>query len=256
MKSFVAIVVGTFIAAQTWAADTACPEHFAAGRPPLVINAKLAAKTKELCNSGYGALHSGITKTPLYSAEHLTQERLVQGKGLRRQSEFHPDDRLPSSDRAELRDYARSGYDRGHVAPSGDMFDLTSQEESFSLANMIPQEPSVNRGVWERIESGVRRMARGRGELYIVTGPIFQGEKLQRIGGRVIVPTAVFKAIYDPGRQEAGAYIVDNEPGASAKVISVTELKGVTGLDVFPGVNPRIKDKAMRLPMPKPRKQR
>jgi endonuclease G, mitochondrial len=121
---------------------------------------------------------------------------------------FHPDDRLTPSERAELADYARSGYDRGHIVPSGDMFDPKSQHESFSLANMIPQESSINRGVWERIESGVRRMVKSRGELYAVTGPLFQGGELKRIGGRVIVPTATFKAIYDPNRQEAGAYMV------------------------------------------------
>ena len=40
----------------------------------------------------------------------------------------------------------------------------------------------------------------------MVTGPIFEGSSLQRINGRVLVPTFVFKAIYDPIRNEAGAY--------------------------------------------------
>jgi endonuclease G, mitochondrial len=53
--------------------------------------------------------------------------------------------------------------------------------------------------------------------LYVITGPLYQGGELKRIGGRVQVPTAIFKAIYDPNRQEAGAYVVGNAPGAILK---------------------------------------
>jgi endonuclease G len=215
------------------------------------VNAKLAAKTREVCYTGYGLLHSGVTRTPLYSAEHLTRDRLMEGKGLKRQSQFHPDEHIPPSERAELYHYARSGYDRGHVAPSGDMFDLQSQHESFSLANMIPQVPSINRGVWEKIESGVRRMVKSRGELYVVTGPLFQGAKLDKIGGAVMVPTSMFKAVYDPQKDEAGAYLVENVEGAAPQVISITEIERLSGIRLFPTLNDRIKTKAMRLPLPK-----
>ena len=248
------VIAALLLAASVWAASSACPDHFAGGQAPDILNQKLAVKTKELCNIGFAELHSGVTRTPLYSAEHLTVEHLLQGRGLKRLNSFHPEDRLPASDRAELSDYARSGYDRGHIAPSGDMFSSESQHESFSLANMIPQEPSINRGVWERIESGVRRMAKGKGELFVVTGPLFQGDKLDRIAGRVLVPTAIFKAVYDPNRQEAGAYLVGNVVGATPRIMSIAELNEITGLDIFPAVSSRVKSRAMRLPVPKPRK--
>jgi endonuclease G len=233
------------------AAQTSCPEHFVKGQAPDIVNEKLVAKSREVCYTGYGLLHSGVTRTPLYSAEHLTRDRLMQGKGLKRQSKFHPDDHIPASERAELHHYARSGYDRGHVAPSGDMFDEQSQYESFSLANMIPQEPSVNRGVWEKIESGVRRMAKTRGELFVVTGPLFQGGKLQRIGGAVMVPTAMFKAVYDPGKGEAGAYVVENVEGAAPQIISIAVAEEMSGIRLFPAIGDAVKNKAMRLPLPK-----
>jgi endonuclease G, mitochondrial len=251
-----AFAVTLMLCATVWAAPSACPEHFQSGQAPDIINQKIAAKIRELCNTGFAGLHSGVNRTPLYSAEHLTVDRMEQGRGQKRVNSFHPDDRLPLSERAELADYARSGYDRGHIAPSGDMFDPQSQHESFSLANMIPQEPTINRGVWERIESGVRRMAKTREELFVVTGPLFQGSELQRIGGRVLVPTAIFKGIYDPIRREAGAYVVVNVPGAVPQVVSVTELNKMAWLDIFPAVSAQVKDRTMRLLIPKPRKQR
>jgi endonuclease G len=177
-------------------------------------------------------------------------------KGMKRTSKFYPDPNIPSSERAELHHYARSGYDRGHVAPSGDMFDQQSQQECFSLANMIPQEPSVNRGIWEGVESATRKLTIDRGELFVVTGPIYSGSNVQQIGGAVMVPTQVFKAIYDPKRNEAGAYLVGNEKGAQAQIITISKLEKESGIRIFPSISSEVKDNGMRLPEPKERKRR
>ncbi|MDD2273585.1 MAG: DNA/RNA non-specific endonuclease [Desulfuromonadaceae bacterium] len=238
------------------ASQTGCPEHFADSQAPDLINQKLATKTREVCYSGFALKHSGVTRTPLYSAEHLTRERILQGKGMKRQSKFHPDEHIPRSERAELHHYAKSGYDRGHVAPSADMFDLQSQFECFSLANMIPQVPENNRGPWEGIESAVRMMAKSKGELYVVTGPIYQGSNIEQIGGAVMVPTKLFKAIYDPQRKEAGAYLIDNTADAQPEKISIAELEKITGISIFPSVEENVKSRLMRLPEPKSYKER
>lgn len=239
-----------------YAAQTSCPEHFASGQAPDLINQKLKAKTKDVCYSGYAIKHSGITRTPLYSAEHLTRDHLAQAKGMKRNSKFFPDPNIPSSERAELHHYFKSGLDRGHMSPSADMFDQQSQQECFSLANMIPQEPSVNRGIWEAVESTTRKLAKAKGELYVVTGPIYSGENIQRVGGAVMIPTQVFKAIYDPNRNEAGAYLVGNSEGAQAQIISIKELESLSGISVFPSVSNQVKERVMRLSEPKLRKHR
>ena len=82
---------------------------------------------------------------PLWSAEHLTADGVARARGLERQGTFHEDERLSPDDRASLTDYERSGYDRGHMAPSGDMPDLDAQQQSFSLANVVPQTAALNR---------------------------------------------------------------------------------------------------------------
>ena len=233
------------------ASQTDCPEHFAHGQAPNFNNQKLTAKTREVCYSGFAVKHSGVTRTPLYATEHLTKGRLLQGKG----NQFHPDDHIPASERAELHHYARSGYDRGHVAPSADMFDTQSQYECFSLANMVPQVPENNRGPWEGIESTVRKLAKERGSIYVVTGPVFQGET-SRIGGAVLVPAKLYKAVYDPQRQEAGAYLIDNAADARPQKVSIAELEQIAGVDVFPAANASVKSKLMRLPEPKSYKER
>jgi len=114
-----------------------CPAFYVDGRLPEIRNTKMAAATTELCYGVFGVMHSGITRTPLWSAEHLTAHNVDAAKTLSRENSFHPEARLPANYRAELSDYARSGYDRGHMAPNGDMPDRETQHESFTLANML-----------------------------------------------------------------------------------------------------------------------
>jgi endonuclease G, mitochondrial len=242
--------------AASLAAPTACPQHVAGGEAPTLVNEKLAAKTREVCYVAFAVLHSGVTRTPLWSAEHLTRARVAAGASIGRRNTFHAEPRLPRSERAEIKDYSRSGFDRGHLTPSDDMPDERSQHESFSLANMVPQNPENNRILWKSIESAVRNLARRDDELYVVTGPIFQGATLQRLKGRVLVPTSLFKAVYDPKRQAAGAYVVPNAPGAERRGVSTAELQHLTGIDVFPGLPPEIRGTPMALPEPHVRRRR
>ena len=160
IRPFTMVLLSAVLSISTaFAAQTNCPEHFANGQAPDLINQKLSVKTRDVCYSGFSLKHSGITRTPIYSVEHLTRDRLAMAKGMKRSSKFYPDPNIPASERAELHHYVKSGFDRGHVAPSADMFDQQSQQECFTLANMVPQEPSVNRGVWERVESTTRKLA-------------------------------------------------------------------------------------------------
>ena len=253
--------------ALLWAAPAAaagCPEHFAAGAEPALVNPRLATRARELCYRGFAVLHSGLTRTPLWSAERLTTGRVEAARGVQRTNLFHPEERLPPDESAELADYARSGYDRGHMAPSGDMPDEESQAESFSLANMVPQAHRLNTGLWSAIEGTVRDLARREGEIYVVTGPVFQGGNLQALRGRVVVPTSVFKAVYDPRRGAAGAYLAPNrddavsgEAGVSTwEAVSIARPRELTGLDVFPSVPEAVKAVPPDLPEPRVRARR
>jgi endonuclease G len=233
-----------------------CPAHFAQGAEPVIANEKLHSKTAMLCYEAYAVMHSGVSRTPLWSAEHLTVDSVSKARGLKRKNAFHAEDKLPASERAELRDYVRSGYDRGHMSPSGDMPSETAQYESFSLANMIPQNPNKNQVLWEAIEEATRDLARRNGEVYVVTGPVFEGSSLERLNGRVLVPTSVYKAIYDSSRQQAGAYFTANAPGMEYETLSIAELQNRIGIDVFPKLPPEVKQSRMELPVPVPRNRR
>lgn len=250
-KPLFLLLAALLSAGPSVAAPRSCPEHFQAGRPPEVLNPRLLVGARELCFRAFALLHSAATRTALYSAERLTRDGIAAARGTPRDSEFHAEPALPEDERAELQDYARSGFDRGHLAPSGDMPDDEAQQESFSLANMVPQVPKLNRGIWEGIESAVRKMAEREGEIYVVTGPIFRGAELQRIGN-VIVPTHVFKAVLSVQRGLAAAYVAKNVDSAPWAVVNMAQLADLTGLDVFPALPANVRTIALRLPTPTP----
>jgi endonuclease G len=234
------------------AAPTACPELFWHGEAPDLTNPKLAKDTRALCFTAFAVLHSGVTRTPLWSAEHLTRERVQAAEQLERKNAFHAEPKLPKQERAELADYERTGFDRGHMAPAGDMPSPAAQHESFSLANIAPQTPELNRGLWEGIEAAVRELAREDGELYVATGPIFAGERLPALHGRVLVPSATYKAVYAPRRGQAGAYVAENTADPGWRVVSLGELARRSGIDPFPGLPEAVKAASLALPAPEP----
>jgi endonuclease G, mitochondrial len=234
--------------------QSSCSSQLYLDAPPSIKNPKLAVQTYPLCFSEIALLYSGIARTPVWSAEHLTAARIERARALPRlrSNAFHEELNLPPEERSELADYRRSGFDRGHMAPNGDMSTPAAQEESFSLANMIPQDPCNNEVLWEGIESAVRALALSDGEVYVITGPAFLGEQLQSLRGRVLVPTHIFKALYVPSRKASGAYFAPNDSSQRWEPISISELESRIKVDVFPQLGQEIKQQAMNLPAPTP----
>ncbi|WP_405044070.1 DNA/RNA non-specific endonuclease [Paracidovorax wautersii] len=204
-----------------------CPQHFAGGRPPVTPS---APKLRELCFDAFAVLHSGNTKTPVFVAQRLNRQILISGQGLKRPDKFFADARLPRGERAELDDYKGSGWSRGHMAPAGDMGTAESMAQSFSLANIVPQDPKQNGGSWAKIEDDTRKyVMRARGDVYVITGPVFE-PGARKIGSTgVAVPTHLFKLVYDPSRGKAWAHWQENSSAAIvARPISYGELVRLT----------------------------
>ncbi len=245
-----AALAATTLAVSGAAAALDCPEHFLRSREPRLTNPKLEPRTRRVCYTEFALLHSGLTRTPLWTAQHLTPERARAARDLKRTNSFHADPSIPAGERAELSDYTRSGFDRGHMAPAGDMTTPQAMDESFSLANMVPQDPDLNRNLWESIEHAVRDFSARRGDLYVVTGPMFIGENLQSLKGRILVPTHVFKAVYDPQTQTAGAYFAENRSGEDYEIVPLSRIEAMSGIEIFPGLAQAVKDAAADLPRP------
>ncbi len=255
MKNLLTAFLLLLFSAAATAQTTACLEHFANKAAPELTRPALQKQTIGLCFEAFALMHSGVSRTPLWVAEKLTRESLIRAKSVKRDDNFHAEATLPPQDRAELHDYARSGFDRGHMAPAADMPTLNAQHESFSLANIVPQQRQNNQILWAAIEGATRHMTNQRGALYVMTGPIFEGEKIERINGRVFVPTHIYKAVYDPVKKEGAAWITPNTGENTFEVVSITELEKRIRINLFPGIPAEVKDKIAALPEPRLRQR-
>ena len=254
-KLFVGAAFLASLLAPAFALASSCPDHYADGRAPEIRNPKLAVATRELCYGVFGIMHSGVTRTPLWSAENLRADNVASAQGLKRDNSFHAEPRLPREQRAELDDYARSGFDRGHMAPNGDMPDRRTQRESFTLANMVPQDGDHNRHIWAPIEGAVRKMAKKEGQLYVITGPAFLGTNLRKVGN-VLVPTHLYKVVYSPRQKLAAAWFTENRARAEIQVIPVAELERIVGIEFLPSLTRQQKERMLHLPKIRQKKQK
>lgn len=224
----------TVVAGQGFAE---CPAFFANGVPPAI---RPQPKLRALCYDAFAVLHSGDTKTPVFVAQRMNRA-LVEEADEKRTNRFYADARLPRSERAELEDYKRSGYSRGHMAPAGDMPSAQAMAQSFSLANMVPQSIAQNSGPWARIEKDTRRYAhRAQGDIYIITGPVFDAGGATIGPNQVHVPTHLFKLVYDAQSHRAWVHWQANSDQATVtRPISYQELVKRTGVEFLPGVQVR-----------------
>ena len=144
---------------------------------------------------------------------------------------------------AELDDYRKSGYDRGHMAPAADFrWSEEAMSDTFYLSNMSPQDPSFNRGIWADLEAAVRVMAYENNAVYVVTGPVLTDGPYETIGeNEVAVPNEYYKVVLDYEEPEVKAigFILPNE-GSSKSLESfattVNEVEEKTGIDFFPSL--------------------
>jgi len=177
---------------------------------------------------------------PAWVAYRLSYRQL--GGEAERSTKFKREPELKGMDASDG-DYRGTGLDRGHLVPAADMaWSQRTMEESFSYANVCPQKPGFNRGVWKRTESQVRDWASALPwsdtlGLLVWAGPVLE-QGMQRVG-RLSVPHSYFKVVYHPQGQRVAAFLLAHHSSKAALVASmvpVDSIEKVTGLDLMSGL--------------------
>lgn len=192
-----------------------------------------------LKREGYTLSYNDVYKIPNWVAWELTAKE-VDGR-TKRTNEFIEDTDLPIKVRSQFGDYKDPRYDRGHMAPAGDMkWSQKAMNESFLMSNMCPQASHLNRGCWRILEESCRNWAQKYGEIYIVCGPIVSEEgTLQRIGrNKVVVPDSFFKVVLykNAGDYYAVGFVFPNDDcndSMRSYATSVNEVERLTNIDFF-----------------------
>ena len=218
---------------------TAKPSQSNTLKKGIEIPISQADDTRILSRTGFTISYHDTWKMPQWVAWYLTTER-VEGKE-KRTDDFLTDPDLPTQVLSEDSDYRNSRYDRGHMAPAGDMkWNEQAMIESFYMSNICPQAPNLNRGDWRILEENCRKWAQEhQTPLYIVCGPLVESEKKhKRIGkNKVTVPDGFFKVVLKLGDEPAAVGFLfpndDCDEKLAEYAVSVDSVEKVTGFDFF-----------------------
>jgi len=192
-------------------------------------------------HSAYSLVYNHKHMQAKWVAYNLTYGNTVGG--AERSSKFSIDPSI-SPRTAVTSDYTKTGYDRGHLAPAGDMkFSAQAMAESFYMSNVSPQLPGFNRGIWKKLEEQFRSWAPSSHPVFIATGPVLTDPITAHIGQScsISVPQRFYKVMLDTASpMRAIAFVLHNVSSAeplSRFAMSIDEAEKITGLDFFPKLN-------------------
>lgn len=179
-----------------------------------------------------------VRKNPAWVAYNLKSSWLKADKILA-ERDFKPDPKIPRHWMADLTDFKRSGFDRGHMARQADMRgrSLLCEQEACYLVNISPQKAEFNQKTWLNLENAVQKWANQYGELWIITGPWFDGKK-ELLNRNTEIPDGFYKIVVNEktGRFSFQSFIFeqnDRSLDLNKYAASIDSVEKLTGIDFF-----------------------
>ena len=198
---------------------------------------------KALNNIGYIVSYDPNWKIPHWVSYHLTKDYVNADKLLKNRQNYKPDPVLPAQQRADSKDYSKSGYDRGHIVSQNDLKgrDKQCELEAWYMTNITPQNRFFNQRIWALLDKKVQNWAIKYGKVWVIAGPIFaDGKVVETIGkNKVAVPTHFYKLVVrkDNNSPKILAFVIPNDASRDYKLasslVSVDMVEELTGLNFF-----------------------
>ena len=197
---------------------------------------QLLKNEKVITHTGFQLVYSEAHEQAKWVCYQFTKAET--NKMANRSDNFREDVKIKTNSATD-NDYKGSGYDRGHLAPAGDMnWSVEAMSCSFYYSNMSPQTPSFNRGIWKKLEEQVRSWVAIYDTLYVVTGPVLEAD-LPFIGAnQVSIPNFYYKVVLDAKkeRKEAIGFVMPNKKSNLSiqnYVVTIDSVEKLTGIDFF-----------------------
>jgi len=189
-----------------------------------IANKGFPSTTNIIFKQNYIISYDRERKQPHWVMERILKNQVSIVDVAERSDKFKQEDSLHEYFRSQNSDYAKSGYDRGHMAAAANhRHTQDSMDETFTLANMCPQHPGLNRGIWSSLEAYTRSMAQHNNSVFVVSGPMYlpwkneEGKKFvtyEVIGeNNVAVATHFFKLIIverNDGKFDIKCFVLPN----------------------------------------------
>ena len=170
---------------------------------------------------------------------------------LSRSDDFREDESLPKNCyQVDETDYRGSGYDRGHLMPSGDRTkSKQANSSSFLMVNILPQNPSNNREVWRELEIHARELVDQGFTLHSFAGGNGQIKTIN--DGKITVPEHVWKVVLIENSNgeidSAIAVIMPNSEKVRKTdwtdyIVTVDKVEEITNYDFFSFLNDNVEE--------------
>ena len=121
--------------------------------------------------------------------------------------------------------FYKTGYDMGHLTPSNiTSYNDSTNYNSFSLFNEAPQNPSLNRGKWAKLEKQVEdKIKEGKSNCIIITGVIYSKDNTKTLpNSRIKIPSYFFKILVI--KKKVYCWITTNDEKYEIKETTLKEL--------------------------------
>ncbi|NHC41585.1 DNA/RNA non-specific endonuclease [Bacillus sp. MM2020_1] len=174
-------------------------DHMGLGNPSGATSNTSNSNNYLMVKPQYDLSYNNSKHEPNWVSWHLGSTDLGSTP---RQDDFRVDTTLPAGwYQVTASEFSGSGFDRGHMTPSGDRTSsVANNSATFLMTNMIPQAPNNNEVTWESLESYSRSLVSAGNELYIISGGYGSGGTgangyKTTVGNGVVVPAKTWKVI-------------------------------------------------------------
>lgn len=210
---------------------------FCAGQPKRLADSPAPADITVLSKTGFTVGYSPSLRHPVwvaYKASPARQNAIPPA----RPSGFLPDPAAANSPQGKA--YAKSGYDRGHMAPNlaiATRYGKTAQTQTFLTSNICPQRPSLNQGPWRDIEFRVSDLWPDcYGDVWVIVGAL-SAQNGKRLTSGVDIPTAFYQIVVSQSQGSVRAFAVlmpqsiRRRAASRTALVSIDEIEALAGLD-------------------------
>lgn len=126
---------------------------------------------------------------------------------------------------------------RARLAPMTSFANTPYWPDLNNFSNMVPMPSALRLGPWLRLEQRINRLAKEKGELYVITGPLYLIDNLSLTpSSQDLNPAAYYKIVLDGS--SAATFVFPENLAQSDQVCDYLgdyqEVEKVSGLQFFP----------------------
>lgn len=160
----------------------------------------------------FDVCYSKRYNSPIAVGYTITKDKII-AKGIEERDKFYSESLLPMQYRLKTSDYTGTGYDRGHLA-SDATFDYSddSLAKTYSMANISPMSPNLNRKTWIKAEEYERMAAVKLGSVDVVD-LVFYDKNPPLVGKKhnVNIPSTFVKILKNKEKSFEKCFVYKNE---------------------------------------------